>query len=170
MVAPLFLISFASLTHLLYLFCSMPMTLALSHPMTWFCSTTWSVTADMWTVDSDSFLLALVNTDLLTLSTSVLRSLNRVPNLRPVSPMYSRLQLLAQFFHNMILHSQMSLNCLICFFFVLFVCLFVCLFGFFFFFFAVQISWLQIYANFLFHLFILVFFFYLSKKIFVENH
>ena len=93
MVAPLlFLISIASLTHLLYLFCSVPMTLTLSHPMTWFCSTTlmWSVTADLWTVDSDSFLLALVNTDLLTLSTSVLCSFNRVPNLRPVSPMYSR--------------------------------------------------------------------------------
>ena len=54
MVAPLlFLISMASFTHLLYLFCSVPMTFTLSHPMTWFFSTTWSVTADFWTDDSD---------------------------------------------------------------------------------------------------------------------
>ena len=54
MVAPLlFLISMASFTHLLYLFCSVPMTFALSHPITWFFSTTWSVTADLWTDDSD---------------------------------------------------------------------------------------------------------------------
>ena len=56
----LFLISMASFTHLLYLFCSVPMTFALSYPMTWFFSTTWSVTADLWTDDSDCFLLALV--------------------------------------------------------------------------------------------------------------
>ena len=66
MVAPLlFLISMASFTHLLYLFCSALMTFALSHPMTWFFSTTWSVTADLWTNDSDCFLLALATTDLL---------------------------------------------------------------------------------------------------------
>ena len=66
MVAPLlFLISIASFTHLLYLFCSVPVTFALSHPMTWFFSTTWFVTADLWTDDSNCFLLAFVTTDLL---------------------------------------------------------------------------------------------------------
>ena len=43
-------------------------------------------------VESVSFLPALVITDLSPLSTSALCSLSRVPNLRPVTPMYSRSQ------------------------------------------------------------------------------
>ena len=95
-----FLVSMASFTHLLYLFCSVPLTYALSHPITWFFSTTWSVTADLWTGDSDCFLLSLVTADLLTFSISVLCSLRRVRNLRPVSPMYSKQFLMNCFLKN----------------------------------------------------------------------
>ena len=56
----LFLISIASLIHLLYLPCSMPITFTFLHPMMWFFSTTWSVTADLWIVDSNSFLCLLL--------------------------------------------------------------------------------------------------------------
>ena len=88
MVVPLFfLISTASFTHLLNLSCSVPITFASPHPMTWLCSTTWSVMADLCTVLSDSFLPALVVTVLLTLLTSALCSSRRVPNFLPVSPM-----------------------------------------------------------------------------------
>ena len=81
MVVPLFfLISTASFNHLLNLSCSVPITFASPHPMTWLCSTTWSVMADLCTVLSDSFLPALVVTVLLTLLTSALCSSRCVPN------------------------------------------------------------------------------------------
>ena len=60
MASPLFLISIASLIQRLYRSCSVPITFASFQPMTWLCSTTWSVTADLWTVDNDSFRAALV--------------------------------------------------------------------------------------------------------------
>ena len=57
----------------LYLSCSVPITkctLPSLQPTTWLCSTTRYVIADLWMVESDSFLPALVITDLPILSTS----------------------------------------------------------------------------------------------------
>ena len=88
-VPPFFRISTASLIHLLCLSCSVPMTFASFQPITWLVSTTWSVMADLCTVDCDALRLARVLTVLLTFSASVLCSSRRVPNFLPVSPTYS---------------------------------------------------------------------------------
>ena len=57
-LAPLFLIQIASLIHLVCLFESFSTIFAPSQSMIWFCSAMWSVTADLCTSSTESFLLA----------------------------------------------------------------------------------------------------------------
>ena len=85
-LSPFFQILMASLIHLLYLLLSVPKTFASSRPMTWFVSTIWSVIADLFTLDNDTFLPILVTTVLLAWSASFLCSPNLMPNCLPVSP------------------------------------------------------------------------------------
>ncbi len=82
-VAPFILIWIASLMRLVNGLESLSSIFAPSQSTTWFCCAMWSVMADLWTSDVESFLFALVTLRLAMVSASFWCCFNRTPNWRP---------------------------------------------------------------------------------------